>query len=82
MNERTEIASVHVFRRTARRRERELQGLIDGLARDRIRTDGPYFTVGLRSGDTVKVPVWARGARYQKAGLLQHAVVFTETRGH
>lgn len=74
MSEATEILSVHAFRRVARERERELQGLLD------LSTDGsPASDIVLRDAG---VPGWARGVRVQRAGLFQHAVVATEHRGH
>jgi hypothetical protein len=72
MAERTVILSVHKFRRTARKRERELQALLTEYAGDEIR-------------DLLKgyvIPAWARGVRVDKAGPFQWVVIASSHRGH
>ena len=66
MAERTMVLSVHPFRRTARRKERKLQNLLDNE----------------RSNASLGLPTWVRGARVEKAGPMMYAVVGTDNRGH
>ena len=63
------ILSVHPTRRRARKLERQVQAWLQGG-----RASDPPDTI-------VPVPEWVRGARYQKAGRLQHAVMGTYLRG-
>lgn len=64
----TTILSVHRFRRVARRREREVQAWLDAR-RGYWLPEGP------------DIPVWVHGARVERAGLLQYAVVGTDVKG-
>jgi hypothetical protein len=66
MSELTKVISVHPFRRTARRRERELQAILD---------------LG-QGHNLEGVPIWARGVRVEKAGALSYCVVATSYKGH
>ena len=65
--QKTEIISVHPFRRSARKHERDLQAVIDA-------------TEGYHHRDEA-IPEWAKGVRVRKAGFFQWAVEATENRG-
>ena len=65
----TEIASIHPFRRSARKRERDLQTWLDTRRAGKPPGGKP-------------VPIWAKGARVEKAGRLLWAVVLTDHKGH
>ena len=62
------IYSVHMFRRTARKRERELQAWLDN------------GRIGIPPGGVADVT--AKGAHVEKAGIFQWAVVTTDYKGH
>jgi hypothetical protein len=64
------LLSVHRLRRSARKRERELQAWLDGD------TDQVSFERG------EQFPVWAHGVRVQKVGRFQFCVYATRERGH
>lgn len=64
------LLSVHRLRRSARKRERELQAWLDG------ETDEISFERG------EQFPVWAHGVRVVKVGLFQWVVYATAERGH
>lgn len=74
----TRIVSIHPFRRTARARERTLQGALN--------LGGPeaVHRLGMQTGYTAATewPSWGRGVRVEKAGMFQWAVVATQERGH
>jgi hypothetical protein len=63
----TQIVSVHYFRRQARRKEREIQAVFDMWPNSEWPLNAPW---------------WARGVRVERAGPFQWAVVATEHRGH
>jgi len=65
----TSVASVHVFRRAARKKERQLQAWLDRNPSSKDKFDSA-------------VPDWAQGVRVEKAGFFQWAVVYTSERGH
>jgi hypothetical protein len=64
---RTEAVSVHKFRRTARKRERRLQGALDA---------------GVWIDDFNDIPGWTQGVRVEKIGRFCFAVIATEKPGH
>jgi len=64
---RTQVLSVHKFRRAARAKERRIQPALEGMAARRI---------------SAGIPSWASGVRVEKAGLFSWAVVATERPGH
>jgi hypothetical protein len=70
----TEVLSVHLFRRAARKRERELQAWLDS---GRLGVEPGHNEPAYRP-----VPSWAEGVRVDPAGVFQHAVVATVERGH
>jgi hypothetical protein len=79
--ERTKALTVHRIRRTARREERRLQVELAERARGGVsRANRPLVSV--HDADGNPVPDWARGARVEKIGLFQFAVVVTESKGH
>ena len=67
------IVSVHKFRRTARKRERELQAQIEEFQRL------GYLEKFLFDN---ALPNWTRGVKVEKAGWFQWTVVATPNRGH
>jgi hypothetical protein len=69
MKDQTKTVSTHVFRRVARRRERELQAFLD------MKPAALEYRGFL-------VPDWARGARVESSGPFQHSVIVTSWRGH
>lgn len=69
------ILYVTPFRRLARRREREIQQLLDD--RGLTQSEGAANEL-LDKG----VPPWAKGVKVVKAGRFSWAVVATEARGH
>jgi hypothetical protein len=70
------IVYISPYRRRARHMEREYQAALE--ARDAGALTGTQFRL-LAASD---VPDTMHGARYERAGFLQHAVVLTEGRGH
>ncbi len=64
----TEAVSVHKFRRTARKRERVLQGALHYGYPSQLPSAG--------------LPEWAHGVRVEKAGRFCWVVIATEKRGH
>lgn len=70
---RTHVVSVHPFRRVARKRERAIQAWLD---------EGRPLRAGVIPDEHQRIPEWANGARVERAGLLQHAVIATEQKGH
>lgn len=68
----TTVLSVHVLRRAARARERDVQEWLD--AGRPLRFHMPE--------NWKQIPDWATGARVEKAGPFQWAVVATSERGH
>lgn len=79
MSDRTHTLSVHRLRRTARKRERKLQLVLDqDLAPRSI--DGRRRSTYV-DGDVIGMPGWTEGVRVEKAGMLQWAVVATEHHG-
>jgi hypothetical protein len=78
--ERTKALTVHRVRRTARREERRLQDELAKRERGGVsRASRPLVTVYDADGNLV--PDWAKGARVEKIGLFQFAVIATESRG-
>jgi hypothetical protein len=75
MTAHTQILSVHVFRRNARKEERRLQEWLD---RNRFSSDAQLATQMRDHG----YPSWMHGVRVEKAGRFSFAVVATDTRGH
>lgn len=71
-----EVISVHKTRREARKRERQVQMVLDQAYAD------DADPVALLALQTVGIPRWARGVRVQRAGFRQHEVRATEERGH
>lgn len=76
-NSLSEILSVHPFRRSARKRERELDEVLTGI----------YKTAGHPADIPVDLvhrglPPWTRGVRVRKAGAFSWVVEATEWRGH
>lgn len=80
------ILSVHVFRRQARKRERQIQACLSGMYEGGISVpagpDGETFRLPQVGAPDVDLPLWTRGVRVEKAGPFQHAVVATHSRGH
>ncbi len=74
---RTEAVSVNWFRRTARKREREIQQL---LSQNADPASWRVWETVLRRD--LGVPEWARGVRVERIGPLCWAVIATEKRGH
>lgn len=70
---RTEPVSIHHLRWIARRRERELQGLLDATW-DHKRRAQILADEGL--------PPWTRGVRVEKVEALCWMILATEFRGH
>jgi len=69
---RTQVLSVHKFRRSARRKERQATAEIAGSRHK------PVWTTPILA----EKPSWATGARVEKAGRFSYAVVWTEWMGH
>lgn len=69
MTGRTHVISTHFTRRKARQVERLVQNSLDM---------GEHEPNGMADP---QIPLWAKGARVEKAGLLQWAVVATESKG-
>lgn len=66
--QRTQVLSVHTFRRTARHEERRLQAVLGS----------PLMAF---SAQGIPVPQWASGVRVEKAGLFSWSVTATEWEG-
>lgn len=69
---RTQVLSVHKFRRTARRKERAITADLERSAHT------PIWTTALLA----ELPNWASGVRVEKAGVFSWCVVATERPGH
>lgn len=79
MNDKTKVHSIHRARYWARHMERQLQDALDVV-------NGAYDPATYGEAhellDKQDVPGWARGARVEKAGFFQWAVVLTSHKGH
>lgn len=69
---RTQVLSVHKFRRVARRKERAITAELERSAHT------PVWTTALLA----ELPNWARGVRVDKAGAFCWVCIATEDRGH
>lgn len=92
----TELLSTHPFRRTAKKRERAIQGMLNDLRaieavissyqdddKERVPESDRITALGIADAlEKFKVPDWAKGARVRKAGPFNWAVEATAWKGH